>query len=76
MSRDYNPKSVVAYVRDVLSKMEEDDYLVPAGDPTLYAVAVACALEQFGKFNTLRWDNVNKRYDSMLFDFDYEDSTQ
>jgi hypothetical protein len=73
MSRKYDPQNVIEYVRQTFADATENDYLIPAGDPSLYAVAVVVMLENFGAFTTLRWDKFSNSYEPLVFDFDLEE---
>jgi hypothetical protein len=73
LDRDYLPDRVIDYARSVLEEMEEGDYIIMAGDPTLYAIAVAVALENFGYCNVLRWGKKSGTYEPMTLDFRGED---
>lgn len=70
VGREYDPDAAVNHARRVLAKMEEDDYLIMSGDPTLCAICVTAAIEKFGFCTVLRWDRNALDYTSMKIDFD------
>lgn len=70
MDRDYSPARAIDHARTLLgSQMCEDDYIIMAGDPTLYAIAVTVAVEQFGYCNVLRWNKRSNTYEPMELNF-------
>lgn len=49
-------------IRNGLSTMSHDDYIVAVGDPVLLAAAIAYAADMHGKVKVLRWDRHTKSY--------------
>lgn len=51
-------------MRHALRNFDDDDYLLPVGDPSLVAMAAAMAAKaNMGRFKLLRWNRQDKRYD-------------
>ena len=61
--RDFDPSGAIEHARRALSRLDEDDYLVMAGDPTLCSICVTIAAEYLGGCRVLRWDKNKLRYD-------------
>lgn len=50
-------------LNQVMSDFSDEDYLVAVGDPSLIAIATAvAAAKNRGRFNLLKWDNINRVY--------------
>lgn len=69
INRNFDPDAAIQHARRVLSKMEEGDYLVMSGDPTLCGICVEVAAEMLGEFEVLRWDRNLLSYFPMRLNF-------
>lgn len=49
-------------LREMLSRIEKDDYLIPTGPPALIALAGHIWLDKLGVINLLTWDRETQRY--------------
>ena len=64
-----SPAPVEDRLREVLKDFNDDDYLLPVGDPGAISVASAIASEfNRGKFKILRWDRRGSRYLKVEYD--------
>lgn len=56
------PGPIVVALKEKMAKMQQDDYLVAIGDPTLIAIAAGIAFKKYGTINLLKWDRIQKSY--------------
>lgn len=70
IGRNFSSEGAVAQARRVVDQMDENDYIIMAGDPALCAICVTAAVEQKGFCKILRWDRVQLKYSEMTIDFD------
>ena len=69
MTKDFDADAAIAHAHRTLAKMQEDDYIVLSGDPTLCAICVAVVIEMYGYCRVLRWDRNLLNYTSMTLNF-------
>lgn len=62
-----NSDSTVKILNEKLADFNDNDYLVPIGDPVLMcAVSIIAAKNNGGRVNFLKWDRRQKKYFSIL----------
>lgn len=58
-----NSEPTVDLLYQRLKNFNDDDYLIPIGDPILMCMAMAVAAEQNdGRVNLLKWDRIQCKY--------------
>lgn len=65
----FNTAGMVAKMRGVIKQFNDDDFILPIGDPV--AIGVACALaseHNAGRFLILKWDKRDKVYFPLAVD--------
>lgn len=68
----FTPGPTIDALRNELRDFTENDYLVPAGDPTAMCMAAMIASERTGGVvNVLKWDKIRKEYVSVKIDIFY-----
>jgi hypothetical protein len=69
IGRNFSPQAAIEHARRVLSKMQDDDYILMAGDYALCAICVTVASERNDVCNVLRWDKNKLSYDAIPLKF-------
>ena len=57
------PGRVIAHIKRQLAKFDDDDWLLPMGDPAIIGVSFAIAADiNNGRIGLLKWDKFEKTY--------------
>lgn len=64
-----SPAPMIAKLRHDLRNFDDDDYLIPVGDPTAMAAAPSiCAHFNNGRYTILKWDRATRSYIAVKID--------